>query len=182
MPAVVRRGEAAAHPFSWSCVKSGPEAEDYWRDVGTIDAYWRANIDLTDPTPSLNMYDTNWPIWTYQLQLPPAKTVFDDEGRRGAAIDSLVSGGCIISGSTVRRSVLFSQVRVHSYCEIEGCVFLPDVEVTRGARLSNVVVDRGVQIPEGLVVGEDAAEDERRFRRDEGGATLITQAMLDALA
>lgn len=181
MPLIAGRGELQAHPFDESCVKSQSVAEAYWRDVGTIDSYWQANIDLTDPAPALDMYDTSWPIWTHQLQLAPAKFLYDEETRRGGAIDSLVSGGCIISGTTLRRSVLFSQVRVNSYCRIEGCVLLPSVEVERHARLKNVVVDRGVRIPNGLVVGEDREEDERRFRRSDDGVVLITKTMIQAL-
>jgi glucose-1-phosphate adenylyltransferase len=108
------------------------EGVPYWRDVGTIDAYWEANVALTHVVPELNLYDQDWPIWTYQEQLPPAKFVFDDEGRRGTAIDSIVASGCIISGSTVRRSLLFSNVRVHDYCTIEDSVVLPNVEVAAG--------------------------------------------------
>ena len=178
MPNLVARGLAVAHRFSHSCV---PLKEPYWRDVGTIDAYWQANIDLTDVEPPLDMYDTTWPIRTHQPQLPPAKFIFDSKERRGAALDSLVSGGCIISGSTVRRSLLFSEVRVRSYCTVEGAVLLPEVIVGRNARLTNVVVDRGCVIPEGLVVGEDPAADAARFRRSPGGVTLITQPMLDRL-
>jgi glucose-1-phosphate adenylyltransferase len=181
IPNAVVAGEAVAHPFSLSCVSSDPSAEPFWRDVGTLYAYWRANIDLTIPTPPLDMYDRNWPIWTYQEQLAPAKFVFDDEDRRGAAVDSLVSGGCIVSGSTVRRSVLFSRCRVNSYCSVEDAVLLPDVVVGRHARLSKVIVDRGCRIPERLVVGEDPEEDARRFRRGEGGVTLITRNMLARL-
>ena len=181
MPSLVARGLVAAHRFSHSCVVAGPEDEAYWRDVGTIDAYWQANVDLTGVEPPLDMYDTTWPIRTHQPQLPPTKFVFDTDERRGAALDSLISGGCIISGSTVRRSLLFSQVRVNSYCTVEGAVLLPEVTIERKARLTNVIVDRGCVIPEGLVVGEDAAADEQRFRRTPGGVTLITQPMLDAL-
>jgi glucose-1-phosphate adenylyltransferase len=182
IPNVVARGLAVAHPFRLSCVSSDPEAEPFWRDVGTIDAYWRANIDLTLPTPSLDMYDSNWPIWTHQEQLPPAKFVFDDDDRRGSAVDSLVSGGCIISGSTIRRSVLFSRCRINSYCAVEEAVLLPDVHVGRHARLRKVVVDRGCRIPEGLVVGWDAAADAARFTRTDAGVTLITRDMLARLA
>jgi glucose-1-phosphate adenylyltransferase len=178
IPDAVRRGDAVAHPFALSSVSSNPRAEPYWRDVGTIDAYWAANIDLCHVEPSLDLYDMTWPIWTYQEQLPPAKFVFDDEDRRGAAIDSMVSGGCIVSGSTIRRSLLFSKVRVNSYCEISDAVLLPEVDVGRHARLSRVVVDRGVRIPPGLVVGEDPAEDARRFNRTEQGTVLITRQML----
>jgi glucose-1-phosphate adenylyltransferase len=146
--------------------------------VGTVDAYWEANMDLTRVTPDLNMYDTDWPIWTHQEQLPPAKFVFDDEGRRGAATDSMVSGGCIISGSEVRRSLLFSNVRVHSYGSIEDSVILPNVEINRHVKLRRVVVDKSCVLPEGLVVGFDPAEDRRRFYVSEKGIVLITPEML----
>jgi glucose-1-phosphate adenylyltransferase len=178
IPEAVRRGDAVAHPFGLSCVSSNPRAEPYWRDVGTIDAYWSANLDLCHVEPSLDLYDTSWPTWTYQEQLPPAKFIFDDDDRRGAAIDSMVSGGCIVSGSTIRRSLLFSKVRVNSYCSISDAVLLPEVDIGRHARLSRVVVDRGVRIPPGLVVGEDPAEDARRFNRTEQGVVLITRQML----
>ncbi len=181
IPNLVGRGLAVAHSFEDSCVKTTPAAETYWRDVGTIDAYWAANLDLVTPVPSLDIYDPNWPIWTYQRQLPPAKFVFDDPDRRGMAVDSMVSGGCIISGATVRRSLLFSQCRVNSHAETREAVLLPDVDVGRHARLTKVVVDRGVRIPEGLVIGEDAALDARRFLCSEGGVTLVTAEMLAAL-
>lgn len=181
IPETVRMGVACAHPFSLSCVGADPEAP-YWRDVGTVDAYWSANIDLTMPTPALDMYDTNWPIWTYQEQLPPAKFVFDSDDRRGMAVDSIVSGGCIVSGSRVANSVLFSKCRVNSYCSVEGAVLLPDVDVGRRARLRKVVVDRGCRIPEGLVIGEDAVADAAHFSRTDQGVTLVTQERLDHLA
>ncbi len=183
IPETVRMGVACAHQFSLSCVNpDGAEGiEPYWRDVGTIDAYWSANIDLTMPTPALDMYDISWPIWTYQEQLPPAKFVFDRDDRRGTAVDSIVSGGCIVSGSRVARSVLFSKVRINSYCSIDGAVLLPGVEVGRHARLSRVVVDRGCRIPPGMVIGEDAADDGRRFPVSQQGVTLVTQDMLDRL-
>jgi len=181
IPNLVSRGLAVAHSFEKSCVKTTPEAEAYWRDVGTIDSYWSANIDLVTPVPSLDIYDRNWPIWTYQQQLPPAKFVFDDEDRRGMAVDSMVSGGCIISGATVRRSLLFSSCRINSHARTSGAVLLPDVEVGRRARLSNVVVDRGCHIPEDLVVGEDPELDARRFYRSDQGVTLVSADMLAAL-
>ena len=180
IPRVVREGNALAHPFSLSCVGTKPGQEPYWRDVGTIDAYWDANIDLTATDPLLNMYDTRWPILTYQPQLPPAKFVHNQDDRRGLAIESLTSGGCIISGA-VFRSVLFSSVRVHSHASVNWSVLLPHVEVGRGVRLHRVIVDRGVELPDGLVIGEDAAEDARRFHRTANGVTLVTQAMVDAL-
>ncbi|MFC7735754.1 glucose-1-phosphate adenylyltransferase [Roseomonas sp. GCM10028921] len=181
IPALVARGTAVAHRFEDSCVRSGDEAESYWRDVGTVDAFWQANIDLTDVVPSLDLYDRDWPIWTNGEVTPPAKFVLDDDGRRGMAVDSLVSGGCIVSGSLVRRSLLFSNVRVRSYGQVEGAVLLPGVVVGRHVRLNKVVVDSGVVLPEGLVVGEDPEEDARRFRRSAGGVCLITQPMIDAL-
>jgi glucose-1-phosphate adenylyltransferase len=182
IPHVIARGyRVFGHRFADSCVNM-VEGRPYWRDVGTIDAYWEANLDLTHVTPDLNLYDEHWPIWSYQEQLPPAKFVFDDEDRRGAAIDSMVSGGCIVSGSTVRRSLLFSNVRVNSYCRIKEAVLLPDVDVGRHARLSKVVVDRGCRIPPGLVVGEDPEEDARRFHRTDQGVVLITRDMLAELS
>jgi glucose-1-phosphate adenylyltransferase len=182
IPHLVPRAKVIAHSFRDSCIYSRDGADAYWRDVGTVDAYWEANLDLTKVTPDLNLYDPAWPIVTYQEQLPPAKFVFDDETRRGMAVDSLVSGGCIVSGATVRGSLLFSKVRVNSYARLEGAVLLPDVQVGRGARLTRVVVDRGVTIPEGMVVGEDPAEDARRFHVSEGGVTLVTQEMIDRLS
>jgi glucose-1-phosphate adenylyltransferase len=179
IPKAVQAGKAAAHPFELSCVGRRLGAEPYWRDVGTIDAYWDANIDLTATDPLLNLYDTRWPIWTYQPQLPPAKFVHNAEDRRGMAIESLVSGGCIVSGS-VFRSVLFSQVRVHSFSNVQWSVLLPGVTVGRGARLNRVVVDRGCQIPDGIVIGEDPVEDARRFIRTESGITLVTRDMMIA--
>lgn len=179
IPRVVKLGQAAAHPFSLSCVGMKPEQEPYWRDVGTIDAYWDANIDLTATDPLLNLYDTDWPIWTYQPQLPPAKFVHNQDDRRGIAIESLVSGGCIVSGA-VFRSVLFSQVRVHSYAAVNWSVLLPGVQVGRRARLTRCIIDRDTIIPDGLVIGEDAAEDAERFYRTDSGITLVTRDMLRA--
>ena len=150
----------------------------YWRDVGTIDAYWEANMDLVHVTPALDLYDKHWPIWTCQEQLPPAKFVFDDDARRGVAVDSMVSGGCIVSGSTVRRSLLFSNVRVNSYCQIEDAVILPNVEIGRGAKLRRVVIDNGTRIPPGLEVGFDREADARRFFVSDEGISVITPDML----
>ena len=181
IPSIVARGLAAAHRFEDSCVKTTPEAEPYWRDVGTIDAYWAANLDLVMPVPSLDIYDPNWPIWTYQQQLPPAKFVFDDPDRRGEAVDSMVSGGCIISGAHVARSLLFSSVRVNSWAQTCEAVLLPEVQVGRHARLNKVIVDRGCWIPDGLVIGEDSDLDVKRFYRSEGGVALVTEEMLAAL-
>jgi glucose-1-phosphate adenylyltransferase len=181
IPYLVSRGRAAAHYFEDSCVKTTPEAESYWRDVGTIDAYWAANLDLVQPTPQLDIYDPNWPIWTYQQQLPPAKFVFDDDDRRGMAVDSMVSGGCIISGAHVTRSLLFSSVRINSHARTREAVVLPEVEIGRHTRLNRVVIDRGCRIPEGMVIGEDPRVDARHFHRSEGGVTLVTPEMLTAL-
>ncbi len=181
IPYLVKHGKAVAHPFARSCRRAGYESEDYWRDVGTVDAYYEANIDLTTPLPALDLYEHDWPIWTYAEITPPAKFVHDQEGRRGQALASLVSGGCIISGGTVRESLLFTNVRMHSYCDVEGAVILPNAEVGRAARLTKVIVEKGVQIPPALVVGEDPEEDARRFRRTAKGVCLITQPMIDAL-
>jgi glucose-1-phosphate adenylyltransferase len=170
-------GRVYAHRLRDSAVQVS-DGEPYWRDVGTIDAFWEANLELTRVTPALNLYDEAWPIWTYQEQLPPAKFVFDLDGRRGAAVDSMVSGGCIVSGSTVRSSLLFSNCRVHSYCTINESVLLPEVEVGRGAILSRCVVDQGTRIPPGLSAGVNAEEDRKRFHVTEKGITLITPAML----
>jgi glucose-1-phosphate adenylyltransferase len=182
VPYIVKHGRAVAHHFSHSCVRSHAETRSYWRDVGTLDAYWAANIDLTDVEPQLDLYDRSWPIWTYAEITPPAKFVHDQEGRRGEAVTSLISGACIISGAALRRSLLFTGVHVHSYAAVENAVILPYVEVGRRARLSNVIVDRGTRIPEGLVVGEDPELDAKRFRRTEHGICLITQPMIDRLS
>jgi glucose-1-phosphate adenylyltransferase len=181
VPYLVKNAKAVAHRFPTSCVRSSAEHEAYWRDVGTIDAYWEANIDLTDFVPGLDIYDREWPIWTYAEITPPAKFVHDEAGRRGMATSSLVSGDCIISGSRIDKSLLFTGVHTHSFSELERVVALPYVEIRRGAKLRNVVIDRGVTIPEGLEVGEDPEADARRFRRTENGVCLITQTMLDRL-
>ena len=182
IPWLVKNGRVAAHRFERSCVRSDQESAPYWRDVGTVDAYWEANIDLTDVIPALDLFDKAWPIWTYGEVVPPAKFVHDEDGRRGEAISSLVSGGCIVSGASAHRSLLFTGVHLHSYAKVDGAVLLPDVNVGRSARLTKVVVDRGVRIPEGMVVGEDPELDRQRFRVSEKGVCLITQAMLDRLA
>ncbi len=181
IPYIVEHGKAVAHRFTASCVRSDFEREAYWRDVGTIDAYWQANIDLTDITPELDIYDGSWPIWTFAEIKPPAKFVHDDEKRRGSATSSLVSGDCIISGASLNRSLLFTGVRANSYSRLEGAVILPNVMIGRHAQLRNVVIDSRVVIPEGLVVGEDPELDARRFRRSENGVCLITQPMIDKL-
>ena len=181
IPYIVQHGKAVAHRFGASCVRSSKEAVAYWRDVGTVDAYWEANIDLTDIIPELDLYDTTWPIWTYAEIKPPAKFVHDVDGRRGSAVSSLVAGDCIISGASIRRSLVSTGVRAHSYTSLDEAVILPDVDIGRGARLRRVVVDRGVRIPDGLIVGDDPGLDEKRFRRSEGGICLITQPMIDSL-
>ncbi len=181
IPYLVANGRAVAHHFEKSCVRTTPASQIYWRDVGTVDAYWEANIDLTDFIPGLDLYDQNWPIWTYGEIVPPAKFVHDEDGRRGQAISSLVSGGCIVSGTEVRQSLLFTGVHAHSFACVEQAVVLPYAQIGRRARLKRVVIDRGVVIPDGLVVGEDAAHDAARFRRSPKGVCLITQPMIEAL-
>lgn len=181
IPMVVAEGRALAHPFGLSCVTRVQGGKAYWRDVGTIDAFWAANLDLASITPELDIYDTDWPIWTYQRQLPPAKFVLDLDGKHGMTVNTIVSGGCIVSGSRVSSSVLFSGVRVHSFCDINEAVLLPDVQVGQGCRLSRVVVDRGCVLPDGMVIGEDAVADAARFERTEGGVVLITREMLAKL-
>ena len=182
IPHLVEHGTAMAHRFADSCVRSADEATAYWRDVGTVDAYWEANIDLTDVVPQLDLYDHDWPLWTYSEVTPPAKFVHDTQGRRGSAVSSLISGDCIISGSEIRRSLVFTGVRAHSFSALDEAVVLPRCVIGRGARLRKVVLDRGVSIPDGLVVGENATLDAARFRRTGKGVCLITQAMIDKLA
>ena len=178
IPQVVAGGRAMAHRFETSCVRSSVNAPAYWRDVGTVDADWKANIDLTNLVPDLDLWDTNWPIWTYSESVPPAKFIHDEADRRGSAISSMVSGGCIISGTEVRESLLFTRVHTNSYSQLVRAVVLPDVVVERHARLSNVVIDRGVVIPCGLVVGEDPEEDGKWFHVTPGGVTLIMPDMI----
>jgi len=179
IPKIVKDGSAYAHRFSESCVMTGHETRPYWRDVGTVDAFWQANIDLTAFIPDLDLYDNSWPIWTYSELVPPAKFVHDEDGRRGSAVQSMVSGGCIISGAEVKNSMLFTNTRLRSYSVLDHAVLLPGAHVERSARLTNCVIDSGVVIPEGLVVGEDPEEDARWFRRTDSGITLVTQPMLD---
>ncbi len=181
IPYLVKNGKAVAHHFSESCVHSTEEAAHYWRDVGTVDAYWEANIDLTDVVPDLDLYDHAWPIWTYGEITPPAKFVHDVDGRRGLAIHSLVAGGCIVSGASISRSLVSTGVRVHSYSTIHEAVILPYASIGRHTRLRKVVIDSEVTIPDGMVVGEDPELDAKRFRRTESGVTLITGPMLEKL-
>jgi glucose-1-phosphate adenylyltransferase len=178
IPHCVDRYRVYAHNFVNSCVGMDETGIPYWRDAGTIDAYWEANMELTKVTPELNLYDDDWPIWTHQEQLPPAKFVFDDDGRRGMAVDSLVSGGDIISGALVRHSLLFSRVHVHSYAQIEDSVILPDVDIGRRAKLRRVVMDKHCRVPEGLTIGYDIEADRKRFHVSENGITLVTPEML----
>ncbi len=182
IPHIVKHGKAIAHRFADSCVTAGLEDEPYWRDVGTLDAFWQANIDLTDFVPKLDIYDNSWPIWTYSELVPPAKFIHDQDGRRGMAISSLISGDCIVSGSEVRNSLMFTGGRTHSYSSLDYVVALPRVVVNRKAELAHCIIDSGVIIPEGLVVGQDPDEDAKWFRRTEGGIVLITQEMLNKRA
>ena len=181
IPSLVGSACVMAHPFGRSCVYSRGQPEPYWRDVGTLDAYWSSNIDLTSVTPALDLYDPEWNILTAHQPLAPAKFVFDSADRRGVAVDSCVAGGSVVSGASVRGSVLFPQVRVNSWASLDGAVVLPNSEIGRGAHLSNVIIDKGCIIPPGMVIGEDAEADELRFHRSEGGITLVTPDMLAAL-
>jgi glucose-1-phosphate adenylyltransferase len=174
IPDVIHRRRVTAFPF-----REGPDGHRaYWRDVGTVDAFWEANLELIGITPELNLYDREWPIWTYQDQVPPAKFVFDDEGRRGMAVDSMLAGGCIVSGSYVRRSLLFHNVDVHSYCEIEDSVVFPEVNIGRRCVIKKAVIDKGCIIPPDTSIGVDPGEDAARFHVSEGGVVLITPEML----
>jgi glucose-1-phosphate adenylyltransferase len=181
IPRLVREGQALAHPLGLSSVPASTRQDPYWRDVGTVDAFWSANLDLASNMPELNIYDREWPIWTYQEQLPPAKFVPDEGGRHGEIANVMVSGGCIVSGSDLTMSVLFSSVRVHSCCKIQEAVILPGCTIGRGSRLRKVVIDRGCDLPERTVIGENAEEDAKRFYRTPDGVVLVTMDMLDRL-
>lgn len=181
IPELVRRARVFAHRFERSCIPNPLNTEPYWRDVGTVDAYWEANMDLVSVQPALNLYDTSWPIYTHQEQLPPAKIVHRDDVRQGSAVSSLISSGCIVSGAHIRDSLLSTRCRVHSYAQLEEAVILPLADIGEHAHLRRVVVDRGCLIPPGLIVGEDPEEDDRRFHRTPAGVTLISQAMLDRM-
>ena len=174
IPNLLGHYRVAAFPFTESA--TGDTA--YWRDVGTVDSYYEANMELVSVTPPLNLYDQTWPIWTYQEQLPPAKFVFDDDNRRGLAVDSLVSAGCIVSGSQVQRSLLSNNVRIHSYCDIDGAVILPNVEIGRNCRLRNVIIDRDCRIPADTVIGYNTPDDASRFYVSSGGIILVSPEML----
>jgi glucose-1-phosphate adenylyltransferase len=173
IPSVIDKYIVNAYPFL--NLQGG---QSYWRDVGTIDAYWSANMELVSVKPDLNLYDKTWPIWTYQAQTPPAKFVFDNDERRGQAVDSMVSGGCVISGANVKRSLLFSNVRVNSYTTITDSIVLPDVNIARNCRITKAIIERGCEVPEGTVIGEDRAEDEKRFHVSAGGVVLVTSENL----
>ncbi|MHB8178423.1 MAG: glucose-1-phosphate adenylyltransferase [Vulcanimicrobiaceae bacterium] len=178
IPHCVERHRVYAHRFSDSAVKDGGAEQGYWRDVGTVDAYWEANMELTKVQPALNLYDAKWPIWTNQHQLPPAKFVFDEEHRRGSAVDSLLSGGCIVSGASVRRSLLFWNVRIDEGSVVEDSVVLPNVRIGKNVRLRRTIIEKGCSLSDDIVIGESADDDARRFERTEGGVTLVTPAML----
>jgi glucose-1-phosphate adenylyltransferase len=174
LPEAIGRYRVIAYPFHDVQTKE----RSYWRDVGTVDAFWETNMELVSVDPELNLYDSRWPIWTYQEQRPPAKFVFNDEGRRGMAVDSIVADGCIISGGYVNHSLLFPQVQVHSFVQLRDAVVLPEVDIGRYCQLRKVIIDRGCIIPPGTVVGENPEEDARRFYRTEQGVVLITREML----
>ncbi len=174
IPNIISNYRVVAHLFREN--ESGAQA--YWRDVGTVDAFWKTNQELIGVTPELNLYDSSWPIWTYQEQLPPAKFIFDDDGRRGMAVDSMVSGGCIISGATIRHTLIFSNVRVNSFSEIEDSVLLPNVVIERNCRIKKAVIDDGCVVPEGTIIGEDPVADAQRFHVTEKGVVLVSPDML----
>lgn len=181
IPYIVKHGKAVAHRFTNSCIRAAEEIEEYWRDVGTLDAYFEANLDLTDTVPKLNLYDRDWPIWTDAVVAAPAKFVHDEDGRRGSAVSSLISGDCIISGAEVRRSLLFTGVKMGSYSRANEAVILPHCNIGRGARLNRVIIDSGVRIPEGMVIGEDPSFDAQRFRVSDKGVVLVTRDMMAKL-
>ena len=170
IPSVIGRYRVCAYPFH----NPADDGSAYWRDVGTVDAYYRANMELLDVTPQLNLYDRDWPIWTYQEQVPPAKFVFNEDGRRGHAVDSMVSGGCIISGAQVTKSLLFSNVRVEAASVLSDCVVLPDVQIGPGCRIHRAVIDRGCVIEAGTEIGIDPERDRKRFYVSPEGVVLVT--------
>ena len=180
IPKVVRDGSATAHPFSMSSIPPTESAEHiaYWRDVGTVDAFWSANLDLATDKPELDLYDRDWPIWTFQEQLPPAKFLPDENGVPGKAVNTLVSGGCIVSGSDISQAVLFSSVTVDAHCVINQAVILPQTKIGKNCRLTKVVIDRGCNIEDGTVIGEDPEQDAQRYFRTEDGVVLVTADML----
>ena len=181
IPNIVKNGKAVAHHFEDSCVRSSQESVSYWRDVGTVDAYWEANIDLTSVVPDLDLFDRNWPIWTYSEVTPPAKFVHNEDNRRGYALSSLVSGGCIVSGARVDQSMLFSNVRVDERSHIERSVIFPDVRIGAGCVIKRAIIDSRGVVPAGTRIGVDPAEDARRFYISEKGVALVTRDMLQRL-
>jgi glucose-1-phosphate adenylyltransferase len=181
IPKAVAEGCAQAHPFSMSCVPSGTDSRDYWRDVGTIDSYWAANLDLAATIPQLDIYDSEWPIWTHQFQMPPAKFVPGLDGRHGVAANAMVSSGCVISGSHIGESVLFSNVRVESFSRVEHSVIMPGCVIGQGSRIKRAVIDCGCDLPPETVIGENVEADVLRFERTDAGIVLVTQDMLKRL-
>ncbi|HAK96328.1 MAG TPA: glucose-1-phosphate adenylyltransferase [Planctomycetes bacterium] len=177
LPFMVPRHRVMAHRFDESCVRGPGTREAYWRDVGTLDAYWKANLDLTSVTPALDLYDTEWPIWTYEPQRPAAKFLFDEGNRRGTATNSVVAAGCVVSGATVRRCLLFRDVRVNSYALVEDSVVLPGAEIGRSCRIKKAIIGADCRVPEGTVVGEDPARDAKLFHRTDSGVTVVSAAM-----
>jgi glucose-1-phosphate adenylyltransferase len=175
IPSLLERKKVHAFPFR----DPDTHGEAYWRDVGTVDALWKANLELTTISPELNLYDRDWPIWTHQEQLPPAKFVFDDDGRRGMAVDSMVAGGCIISGASVKKSMLFSQVHVHSYADVSESVIMPDVSIGRHCRVHRAIIDRGCRLEPGMEIGIDPEKDAKSFFVSPGGIVLVTPEMLN---
>ncbi|MBS8239155.1 glucose-1-phosphate adenylyltransferase [Marinobacter lipolyticus] len=174
IPHIISRLRVLAFPFR----NPHTNRPAYWRDVGTVDSLWQANLELIGISPELNLYDPQWPIWTYQEQQPPAKFVFDDDERRGMAVDSMLAGGCIVSGALVRHSLLFSQVRVHSYSKVADAVIFPDVEIGRHCEIRRAIIDRGCRIPDGTKIGVNADDDRERFYVSPKGIVLVTPSML----
>lgn len=174
IPNTIKNYQVHAYPYI------DPETNEtgYWRDVGTVDSFWKSNIELISVTPELNLYDAEWPIWTYQEQLPPAKFVFDDDNRRGMAVDAMISGGCVVSGAHIKRSLLFSNVRVNSYSTVDESVILPDVNIGRNCRISKAILDKGCEIPAHTIIGEDPEKDAKHFYISPGGIRLVTPDML----
>ncbi|WP_020410513.1 glucose-1-phosphate adenylyltransferase [Hahella ganghwensis] len=173
IPSLIHEHRVFAYPFREAMGKQA-----YWRDVGTVDAYWATNLELIDVTPDLNLYDKEWPIWTYQEQTPPAKFIFSDSGKRGVAADSMVAGGCIISGAYIKHSLLFSNVRVEADSQVENSVILPEVSIGRYCRIRNAVIDERTVVPDGTVIGENPEEDSKRFYVSDQGVVLVTPEML----
>lgn len=175
IPSIIEDHKVYASPFRDPRTKG----RAYWRDVGTLDSFWEANMELVSLEPAFNLYDPDWPIWTYQAQLPPAKFVFDEDDRRGMAVDSTVSGGCIVSGAKLRKSLLFSNVRVENHSQIEQSILLPDVRVGSNCKISKAIIDRGCHIPDGAEIGVDHEQDKANsYRVTAKGVVLVTRGML----